>query len=165
MDFFFPFEFSGDVSHHAPMGYTCVFLPAALLASLPEPASSRPRVIGEMASRPFKGALHPTSDGRAYFIVNKTMQKAAGVGIGDRLSVAFRFDDPNAVDVPPALSQALQDDEHANQVWQGLTPGTQRGFAHRVASAKTAPTQAKRVAEVLLALEDPNPSPYPKRRK
>ena len=146
------------------MGYTVVFLPPNMIAELPDPPSSRPRVAGEICGRPFKSGMHPTSDGRAYFIVNKTRQKQAGIEIGDPVPVAFRFDDPDAVDVPPALQSALMDDEGAREVWDGLTPGTRRGFAHRVASAKTAPTIQKRVIEVLAALEEPHPSPYPKRK-
>ncbi|MEM1302983.1 MAG: YdeI/OmpD-associated family protein [Pseudomonadota bacterium] len=164
MDFFFPFEFTNALDRYAPMGYTVVFLPDSVIADLPDPPSSRPRVVGEICGRPFKGGIHPTSDGRAYLIVNKTRQKEAGVTLGDPVHVAFRPDDPDSVDVPPALQSALLDDEDARAVWDGLSPGTKRGFAHKVASAKTAPTIQKRVVEVLAALEDPNPSPYPKRR-
>ncbi|WP_147125497.1 YdeI/OmpD-associated family protein [Shimia ponticola] len=163
MEFFFPFEFVGVLDRYAPMGYTVVFLPPDVISALPVAPSKRPRVIGELCGRPFKGGLHPTSDGRAYFIVNKTRQKTADISLGDPVTVAFRLDDPDSVDVPPALQNALMDDENAREVWEGLTPGTRRGFAHRVASAKTAPTIKKRVTEVLTALEDPKPSPYPKR--
>ncbi|MEM6728619.1 MAG: YdeI/OmpD-associated family protein [Pseudomonadota bacterium] len=160
MEFFYPFEMMGEVGRYAPMGYTVVWVPK----DMAQDAKSRPRVVGELQGLPFKGALHPTSDGRAYFIFNKTMQKKTGLGEGDPIRVAFRYDDPDAVDIPPLLSEALAEDEGALEVWEGLTAGTQRGFAHRVSSAKTEPTQRKRVIEVLLALEEPNPSPYPKRR-
>ncbi|MEM9350037.1 MAG: YdeI/OmpD-associated family protein [Pseudomonadota bacterium] len=165
MDFFFPFETIGEVGRYAPMGYTVAWLPTSFADSLPEPPKSRPRVVGELNGLPFKGALHPTSDGRAYFIFNKQMQKKTGLGEGDPIRIAFRFDDPDAVDVPPELTDALDADEDARVVWEGLTAGTKRGFAHRVSSAKTAPTRAKRVVEVMVALEEPDPSPYPKRRK
>ncbi|MEM8592411.1 MAG: YdeI/OmpD-associated family protein [Pseudomonadota bacterium] len=147
------------------MGYTVAWLPTDFAATLPEPAKGRPRVIGELQGLPFKGALHPTSDGRAYFIFNKAMQRKTGLSDGDVIRIAFRFDDPDAVDVPPELAEALREDEGASDVWEALTTGTKRGFAHRVASAKTEPTRRKRVIEVLQALEEPDPSPYPKRRK
>ncbi|MGR3492921.1 MAG: YdeI/OmpD-associated family protein [Shimia sp.] len=165
MEFFFPFKFDAVVDRYAPMGYTVAFLPVDVIASLPEPPSSRPRVEGEMQGRPFRGGLHPTSDGRAYFILNKAFLKAAGLAMGDPLRIGFRLDDPDRVDVPPELAEALCDDEGAAEIWDGLTPGTRRGFAHRVGSARTHPTRVKRVAEVLAALEEPDPSPYPKRRK
>ncbi|MEO0677367.1 MAG: YdeI/OmpD-associated family protein [Pseudomonadota bacterium] len=165
MEFFYPFETTGDVGTYPPMGYTVVWLPPDFAAGLPEPVRSRPRVVGEIGGVSFKGALHPTSDGRAYVIFNKVLQKKTGRAVGDVIPLAFRFDDPDAVDVPPALAAALRDDEGAAEIWAGLTPGTQRGFAHQVASAKTEPTQKKRVLAVLAALEEPNPSPYPKRRK
>ena len=34
------------------------------------------------------------------------------------------------------------------QIWNGLTPGKQRGLAHMVASAKTPPTITKRINQV-----------------
>ncbi|MEM6275665.1 MAG: YdeI/OmpD-associated family protein [Pseudomonadota bacterium] len=164
MDFFFPFDAVGEVGRYAPMGYTVAWLPDAFARDLPQPAKARPRVIGELQGLPFKGALHPTSDGRAYFIFNKEMQKKTGLAEGDPVRIAFRYDDPDAVDVPAELSEALREGD-MQEIWDGLTPGTRRGFAHRVSSAKTEPTRRKRVAEVLLALEEPNPSPYPQRRK
>ncbi|MEL6609585.1 MAG: YdeI/OmpD-associated family protein [Pseudomonadota bacterium] len=164
MDFFYPFEFVGALDHYAPMNYHCVFLPEDVIAGLPLAPAKRPRVVGEIAGRAFKGAIQPTSDGRAYFIVNKTTRAAAGLDLGDPVPVAFRPDDQDAVDVPPELRDALTQDDAATEVWEGLTPGTKRGFAHKVASAKTVATRMKRVTEVLIALEDPNPSPYPKRR-
>ncbi|MEM1235918.1 MAG: YdeI/OmpD-associated family protein [Pseudomonadota bacterium] len=165
MDFFYPFEATGEVGRYAPMGYTVAWLPQGFADGLPEPASRRPRVVGELAGLPFKGALHPTSDGRAYFIFNKAMQKKTGLGEGDPVRLAFRYDDPDAVDVPLELTEALAEDETAKGVWDALTAGARRGFSHRVAGAKTSETRQKRVQEVLLALEGPNPSPYVKRRK
>ncbi|MEM1100643.1 MAG: YdeI/OmpD-associated family protein [Pseudomonadota bacterium] len=164
MEVFFPFEAIGEVGRYAPMGYTVAWLPPAFAEGLPEPARARPRVVGELGGVSFKGALHPTSDGRAYFIFSKAMQKATGLGERDPVRIAFRYDDPDAVDVPPALADALAQDEGAGEVWAGLTPGTRRGFAHQVASAKTEATMLKRVRAVLAALEEPDPSPYPKRR-
>ncbi|MCH2075548.1 MAG: YdeI/OmpD-associated family protein [Rhodobacteraceae bacterium] len=164
MDFFFPFETQGEVGRYAPMGYTVAWLPVDFANALPEPARGRPRVVGEHSGVAFKGALHPTSDGRAYFIFSKDMRKKTGLGEGDPVRIAFRYDDPVAVDVPEALACALREVE-MDEVWDGLAAGTRRRFAHRVTSAKTEPTRLKRVAEVLLALEDPNPSPYLKWRK
>ncbi|MEL6915714.1 MAG: YdeI/OmpD-associated family protein [Pseudomonadota bacterium] len=164
MEVFFPFETVGEVGRYAPMGYTVAWLPPAFAEGLPEPARARPRVVGELGGVSFKGALNPTSDGRAYFILSKAMQKATGLAEGDPIRIAFRYDDPDAVDVPPALADALAEDEGAGAVWAGLTPGTRRGFAHGVAQAKTEATRRKRVAAVLAALEEPDPSPHPKRR-
>ena len=103
MDFFYPFEAMGEVGHYAPMGYGVVWLPDDVLATLGEEARTRPRVVGELQGRAFKGALHRTADGRAYFIFSKVMQKKTGCGDGDAIRVAFRLDDPDAFDVPVAL--------------------------------------------------------------
>ena len=164
MDFFYPFDFEGPLEKDPAGGMSVVFLPDRLIAELPERPSTRPRLAGEIAGRPFTGGLHPAAGGRADVIVNKTRQKQAGITFGDPVRIAFRFDDPDRVDVPPALACALADDDGAQEIWETLTPGTKRGFAHQVASAKTDATMQKRVLAVLAALEEPNPSPYPKRR-
>ena len=54
--------------------------------------------------------------------------------------------------MPETLQRALDADETLNTAWQSLSAGKQRGWAHRVASAKTDPTRQKRRDEVLAAL-------------
>jgi uncharacterized protein YdeI (YjbR/CyaY-like superfamily) len=95
---------------------------------------------------PLKGALMPTG-GRWYLMLSKAVLKRARLRLGDITRVASADADQDAVDVPPPLAEALDADPDLRAAWNALTPGKRRGLAHRVASAKTAPTIAKRVAE------------------
>ena len=164
-DLFYPFEFTAPLTRLLKMVYDGVVVVPPGIATALSNLGGRPRLTGELAGRAFAGAAQPLGGGSYYLIVNKRTRAATGLDLGDPVSVRLRPDDPDRVDVPPALATALAEaDPELRAIWEGLTPGTRRGFAHRVASAKRPETVQKRVVEVLLALEDPDPSPYPKRR-
>ena len=52
-----------------------------------------------------------------------------------------------------ALEDAVRGDPALRALWEAQTPGKRRGLAYRVASAKTAATRAKRIAEVFEILQ------------
>jgi uncharacterized protein YdeI (YjbR/CyaY-like superfamily) len=93
----------------------------------------------------------PTGDGRRYFIVARRILEEVDVGIGDTVELRFSVADQHAVSVPDELAATLRH-YWAAQAWEALTPGKQRGFAHRVAAAKAIETRRRRVDEVLAAL-------------
>jgi hypothetical protein len=147
--------------------YTVLFLPDELAAVLPFDRHPRLRVEGEIADVPVQGAWMPTGDGRRYFMVSPAVLKAARPEPGQLLEMRFRIDDQERVDVPEALAAALARDGEAVAAWDALTPGKRRGIAHLVASGPTAPTQARKVAEVIEALRAGDVSRFgpPARRK
>jgi hypothetical protein len=151
---FYPHEFEGVVERHVvgTLRYTVVFLPAEIAASLPFDGSPRLRASGEVNDVPFSAAWQPVR-GRWYMMLSKGLLRDAELSVGARAAVRFRVEDPDSVDVPEALADALAANAAAATAWAGLTAGKRRGFAHLVNAAKTAPTQQKRLAEVLLALE------------
>lgn len=163
---FHPFDFHATVGRmdYGPYFYHAIWLPAAVVSDLPLDRHPRLRITGEIAGRPWDGAVNPGGNGEHFLILGKAFLKAAELAEGDAVRVAFRLGDQEAVDMPTDLSDALDDDPAARAIWDSLTPGTRRGFAHRVATAKRPETRAARVAEVLAALEGPAPSPYPRRR-
>ncbi len=128
--------------------YTVVYLPENLANELPFGSGKRLRVRGEMDDYAFHGAWNPAG-GRWYLMVPKHVLQAGGYQVGDWLSVRFHLEDPDAVDVPQELREALDSDRKAQKAWDGLTAGKQRGMAYRVDSAKTVPTRQKRAAAVL----------------
>lgn len=151
---FFTHVFETVIARH-PIGngerivhYTVVYLPSAMVPQLPFDAHPRLRVTGEIADVPIEGAWQPAGDGRRYLMVPKTVFENAGVAVGDRVEVRFKVGDQDAVDVPDALHRALGADRDLMDKWRVLTPGAQRAFAYRVASAKTEKTIMKRVDEV-----------------
>ena len=151
---FFTHEFEAEIVRHRigsgarPVHYTVVYLPAELEAGLPFDAHPRLRVTGEIADVPVEGAWQPAGDGRRYLMVPKRVFAAAGVAVGDQVDVRFKIADQNAVEVPDALERVLSTDPELRAKWDALTAGKKRAFAHRVDSAKTEKTIAKRVEEV-----------------
>ncbi|MEO1593160.1 MAG: YdeI/OmpD-associated family protein [Cyanobacteria bacterium J06632_22] len=148
-------EFEGPVEYHdfGRMGYTVVYLPEAIRQQLPLDKYPRLRVDAEVNEQPIDGALQP-GQGKYYLMLSKRLLKAAGLTLGDTATVNFRLADQDAVTIPEELQTALAGNPDAKTAWDALTPGKRRGLAHRVASARTAPTRFKRVAEVLTTLQD-----------
>ncbi len=147
---FLPYEFTAPVEAHdfETFSYTVVYLPERLVTALPLDRHPRLRIEAEVNGVPLKAALMPAG-GRWYLMLSKAMLKRAGLAMGDQAHIAFAVADQDAVDVPPPLAEALDAEPELREAWEALTPGKRRGLAHRVASAKTAPTIAKRVAEVI----------------
>lgn len=157
---FFTHEFEATLSRH-PIGkgervvtYSVVYLPSDMATDLPFDAHPRLRVDAEIADIPFNGAWQPAGDGRSYLMVPKAVFTDAGAAIGDVVEVRFRLADQDAVDVPEILQRALTSDAEAQAKWDGLTAGTKRGFAYRVASAKLPKTIDKRVKEVMTMIRE-----------
>ncbi len=156
MSTFYEHAFEAPITRHDVGSdryrYTVVFLPQHMIDRLPLQAHPRLRISGEVDDHPFEAALTPVR-GRWYILFSKTMLRAIEARVGDEVSVRFRIADQDAVDLPPALEEAFRGDSAMRALWEGLTPGKQRGLAYRVASAKTPATRAKRVAEVFEIIE------------
>ncbi|MEM9531064.1 MAG: YdeI/OmpD-associated family protein [Pseudomonadota bacterium] len=156
---FFTHEFAAPlerfgVGKSRKVWYRVVFLPAHLEADLPFDQYPRLRVDAELEDVPVNGAWMPTGDGRRYLIVGPAVIKATDLRLGDPVSVRFKIADQDYVDVPPKLLAALEGDSRLTALWDELTPGKKRALSHHVASAKTEPTQDRRVEQVLVALEN-----------
>jgi len=132
--------------------YTVIFLPAELEAELPFKTYPRLRVEGEIAEVPVRGAWMPVGDGRRYFIIAPEVKKNSGYDVGDWVEMRFRIDDQEFVDVPAALASAIAADRGLSEKWSTLSAGKKRMSAIHVASAKTPPTQARRIEDVIEAL-------------
>ena len=156
MSLFFDYEFDSTVAYHDVGSdryrYTVVYLPAELIAALPLDDHPRLRISGEVNDHPFEASLTPVR-GDWYILFSKKTLTAIDVWVGDDVSVRFSIADQDAVDVPDALQMALESDARMRTLWDALTPGKRRALAHRVSSAKTPTTQAKRIAEVFDIIE------------
>lgn len=132
--------------------YTVVYLPDDVISALPTDLYPRPRVEGEMNEHSFEAACMPTAEGQYYLMVSKAMMKRIGAEFGDEIEVRFSLADQDAVNVPDEILHALSQDEQADQVWESLTPGRQRGLSYMVASAKREQTRQKRAAKLIEGL-------------
>ena len=147
----YPFQFEGRIAYHdvgsEKYAYTVVFLPDDLAAELPLKEYPRLRVTGEVRDYSIEASLTPVR-GRWYILLSKKLLHAIGASVGDEVEVRFEIGDQDAVDVPASLKDALARNRKMRALWDKQTPGKQRGLAYRVAAAKTAATQEKRIAEV-----------------
>ncbi len=160
----FPHSFEARVARHdvGTYRYTVVFVPEDLAASLA--LRGRVRISGELNDVPFSGAWQP-AHGRWFLMLSKTLLRDAGVRPGSVVELRFRLERADAVDVPPALRDALSRDAAADAAWRALRPGQQRGLAHRIASAKAPATVARRVAEATRLLIAGGPFGPPSRTR
>ncbi|MEM6483464.1 MAG: YdeI/OmpD-associated family protein [Pseudomonadota bacterium] len=157
MDSYFTHEFEAVISEFGvgktrKVWYRVVFMPATLEGELPFAQFPRLRIDGEIADVPIANAFMPTGDGRRYLIVSPEVMKGASLSVGDKVSVRLRVADQDHVDVPDSLTLAIDSLQPAKLIWDGLTAGKRRALAFHVSNAKTPPTQAKRIAEVIEAL-------------
>lgn len=132
------------------MVYAVVYVPELVRRRLA--AGTRARVIGTVGGVRFRGGVLPAGGGRQYLLLSKKFLKSAGLAVGDTTTVRLRLDDPDAVELVPEFERALSTNPTASRVWERMTPGARRGFAHRVASAKQATTRRARIEECIDAL-------------
>ena len=153
---FYPHSFEATVVTHdvgsSRYRYKVVFVPEDVLEALPMVTYPRLRISGEVNEQPIDASLTPVR-GRWYLLLSNRLLRAAGAKVGDDVEVRFRVADQDAVDAPEALRAALAADAARTERWAALTPGKQRALSHRVSSAKTTPTQSRRVAEVFEILD------------
>lgn len=153
---FLPYQFTAkiDMIDYGRMVYAVVFVPAPLAKKLPFESAPRLRVMAELRANntdgktvEHAGALLPEARGH-YILLSRKLLTRLNAQIGDEISVAFAIDDPERVDTPPVLSEALAEEPDLDEAWQALTPGKRRGLAYRIAQAKTESTQLKRIDEL-----------------
>lgn len=132
--------------------YTILRIPSDIAAQLD--AQGAKRVEGEINDHPVNLALTkaPVVDG-LFLWAGKTLLRKVGVEPGERLFVRLRKADPNEVDVPTDVLNAIRSGEVTAQ-WNALTPGKQRSFLYPISTAKRAETRAKRLNALVNELRD-----------
>jgi hypothetical protein len=88
--------------------------------------------------------------GRSYIGFRKDIREAAGLEMGQTISVSIERDTlERVVDVPPDLKHALEGDAAARKKFDTLSHSHRKEHAKWVADAKKPETRARRVARVL----------------
>lgn len=125
---------------------TAIFLPREIIRQLPK---GRLRVKGTFNGVPFALAVLHLKDGSRYFSVSATLRKAAGIRVGDPVSVSFKLVDPDRVDIPEELEAVLSQDDDARKAWDKLTAGFQRSLILYVNSVKNVDSRIRRAIDIL----------------
>lgn len=125
--------------------YTLLPLPPGAAAAL---AGTR-RVEGEMNEHPVNLAIAraPVVEG-PFLWTGRSLLDRIGAEPGAAVEVRLRPAPDDAVDLPEEVAALLAAAPLRAAAWDGLTPGRRRGLLHRLATARTAPTRARRLAEL-----------------
>ena len=128
--------------------------PGALFFELPfDPreafGAARARVKVTLNGHTYRSTV-AVYDGRSYIPVRKSNRDAAGVAVGDVVSVILELDtEPRVVEVPAALAKALEKNRRARAAWEKLSYSHQKEHADWIAGAKRAETVEARVKKAI----------------
>ena len=113
----------------------------------------RPKIHAVIAGHPYRGSLMPMGDGTFGLGVLKSIQAAAGVKRGDKISVGLQLDTaPRVIEPPADLAGALARDPKAAGGWARLSYTNQREMARSLDEAKKPETRERRLAAALKKL-------------
>jgi hypothetical protein len=129
--------------------YTIVRLPPEVATALGDAR----RVDGEFAEHPVNLAITraPVVDG-PFLWAGKSLLTRAGLVPGQVFEARLRPAPDDAVETPQDVLNALRSGGVLD-AWEALTPGRRRGLLYRIDTAKRPETRAKRITEVVNALD------------
>lgn len=111
------------------------------------------RVVGTLNNYPIRLGLLPLNTGERYLMVNKDTCKAAGIRLGQQLTVTLTPDPtPDTVDLPAELAEGLAEWPEAAAGFERLTGGMKRAIAYYVNTAKRPETRLNRTMQILKQL-------------
>ena len=111
------------------------------------------RVRGEINGFAFRTSLFPTRKGYHFMMVNKQMQRGAGVRAG--ATAHFRIEpdtEKRVVAVPAELTRALKQSKRLERYHASFNYSTRREIAKWVGEAKQAETRARRAEQMAVRL-------------
>ena len=131
--------------------YTVLPVPEDVMQRLGHPK----RVEGEINDHPVNLAPQnaPTVDG-PFLWTGKTLLSEIGIAPGELLQVRLRPVDPNVVETPRDIINALRSAGVLTN-WEALTPGKRRGHLSQITRAKRVETRIKRITALIAELEPP----------
>lgn len=128
-------------------GESWAFLVLPKSASAMLPRRGRTSVLGTINDYPFTATLEPDGQLSHWLRVSEELRVAAGVDVGETVSVQLSPANPEPEPVPPAdLQQALDACPDARAVWEATTTIARVDWVHWVESAKQVKTRRTRVA-------------------
>ena len=109
-----------------------------------------PKIQAVIAGTPYRGSLMPMGDGTYCLGVLKSIQEAAGVGLGDTIEVLLELDTaPRTVEPLADLAAVLALDKKAAAAWAKLSFTNKTEIARSLEEAKKPETRRRRLAAAL----------------
>jgi hypothetical protein len=113
------------------------------------------RVTGTLNGVPFRSSTMPYRGG-FYVGLHKAAREAAGVDIGDEVTLTLiRDDSPRTLELAPELEAALAADPQLRERFDRLSFSRRRELAEPIAEAKKPETRRARLEKALAALRQP----------
>lgn len=150
MDAFLSFEGRIEAVEWGRATYTVLILPDDVAAALH--AEGAKRVEGEINDYPVNLRLSKADAIPGIFLwTGKSLLEAAGISPDALVEVRLRKADPNHVETPVDVTEALM---KANVMawWETLTPGKKRSLLHSISTAKRQETRARRIVALAESL-------------
>jgi hypothetical protein len=130
------------------------------LVPIPEEVAARlglrgmPKIQAVIAGTPYRGSLMPMGDGTYCLGVLKSIQEAAGVGLGDTIEVLMELDTAQrVVEAPSDLAAALAKDKRLAMSWAKLSFTNKKEMAASLTNAKRPETRKRRLAVAVAKLK------------
>lgn len=107
------------------------------------------RVLGTLNNYPIQLGLLLLPGGGRYLMINKAVCQAAGVQVGQQVQLVLAPDpDPDRVDLPTELAEALEAWPEAGTQFEQLSASMRRAVAQHISTARQAETRARRAVEM-----------------
>ncbi len=129
------------------MFYGGVFLPETILSTLPKARVRGFRIIGEAGGLFSEFGVMAVKT-RRYVVLSRGFLAQARLKTGDPVMFRFSPTDPNHLDTPVELEEALQSNPAASILWSNLTLGKKREYSTRVASGAQEATRLRRAYRI-----------------
>ena len=112
-----------------------------------------PKIQAVIAGTPYRGSLMPMGDGTYCLGVLKSIQEAAGVGLGDTIEVLLELDTaPRTVEPPADLAAVLARDKKVAAAWEKLSFTSKNEIARSLVDAKKPETRERRLQAAIANL-------------
>ncbi len=133
-------------------GGTLVPIPKDVAAQLG--LKGMPKIQAVIAGTPYRGSLMPMGDGTYCLGVLKSIQEAAGVGLGDTIEVLMELDtEPRTVEAPADLASVLAKDKRLAADWEKLSFTNKKEMAASITDAKKPQTRKRRLEAAVAKLK------------
>jgi len=111
--------------------------------------SARPKVRGEVNGAVFRTSVFPEKDGRAFLLINKQLQKDAGIVEGITASFKIELDTaPREVTIPAELNRIFTESKRLKKWFESLSYSYRRWIADWIAEPKSAASRERRADQI-----------------